>query len=211
MNMTTSIRKQQSSLFLLLLLIVSTTNSFIFTPIREGLKSKLLDLSNKTNRGLTASTEDKKEIQSLFAELERYNPIRKPLLSDKVNGRWSLEYTTSDVILGRGGYPRIGPIVQAIDTKTLTALNSEVVNYFNILPLTRTVTAELSPQSDQLTNVQFKRFTLGPIGFDAPEQFKGFLDVTYLDDDVRLTRGDKGNIFILTRMEDDDDDDVNED
>lgn len=64
----------------------------------------------------------------------------------------------------------------------------------------RSVTAELSPVDGQLTNVQFKRFSLGPLGFDAPESFKGSLDVTYLDGDLRLTRGDKGNIFVLTRM-----------
>jgi hypothetical protein len=64
----------------------------------------------------------------------------------------------------------------------------------------RKITAVLSPQSDRLTNVQFKKFQLGPVGFDAPETFKGYLDVTYLDDDLRLTRGDKGNIFVLSRV-----------
>jgi hypothetical protein len=62
------------------------------------------------------------------------------------------------------------------------------------------VTAELSPVNGKLTDVKFKRFTLGPIGFDAPDSFRGSLDITYLDDEVRLTRGDKGNIFVLTRM-----------
>ena len=32
---------------------------------------------------------------------------------------------------------------------------------------------------------------LGPVGFDAPDSFRGSLDITYLDEDVRLTRGDK--------------------
>merc|ERR1712127_552567 len=111
----------------------------------------------------------------------------------------SLDYTTSDSILGKGGFPRVGPIVQNIDTTTLSAKNSEVVRYA-VVDVPRTVTAELSPVNGQFTDVKFKRFTLGPVGFDAPDSFKGALDVTYLDDEVRLTRGDKGNIFVLTRM-----------
>lgn len=46
--------------------------------------------------------------------------------------------------------------------------------------------------------VQFKQFSIGPITFNAPSSFKGELDVTYLDKEVRLSRGDKGNIFVLT-------------
>ena len=63
------------------------------------------------------------------------------------------------------------------------------------------MSAELTPVNGQLTEVKFKRFMIGPyLGFDAPDSFRGSLDVTYLDEEVRLTRGDKGNIFVLTRM-----------
>jgi len=182
---------------------ILTASSFtllsLSQPKREQLKVEILDLSKSTKRGLTATPEQKESMDKLFNQLERLNPISKPLKSTKVNGDWSLEYTTSDSILGKGGFPRVGPIVQNIDTTSLTAENREIVSYVGI-PVPRKVTAALSPQSDKFTNVQFKRFSIGPVGFDAPESFKGALDITYLDDDFRLTRGDKGNIFVLTRM-----------
>ena len=185
-------------------LCISGTASAFFTmpgtPSRKELKTKILGLASETDRGLTASPEQKDEILELFEKLERLNPTRGPLKTDKVNGNWSLDYTTSDSILGKGGFPRVGPIIQMIDTKTLRAENSEVVSYFGI-QIPRKITAELSPQNSQFTDVKFKRFSLGPIGFDAPDSFRGALDITYLDDDVRLTRGDKGNIFVLTRMD----------
>jgi len=60
--------------------------------------------------------------------------------------------------------------------------------------------------------VNFKRFNLfgGKISFAAPARARGELDTTYLHDGViaegivaekalRISRGDKGNLFVLTR------------
>lgn len=166
---------------------------------RKELKTKLLDLANSTKRGLIATPEQKEEILALFEKLEKLNPIQAPLASAKVNGDWSLDYSTSDSIIGKGGFPRVGPIVQKIDTNNLVAENSEIVSYFGV-KVPRKVTAELTPENKQFTNVRFRKFTVGPVSFEAPESFRGSLDITYLDDELRLTRGDKGNIFVLTRM-----------
>jgi hypothetical protein len=172
------------------------------TERRSNLKRLILDLANECKRGLTASDEQKDEMEKLFVRLEALNPTRNPLTSKKpsVNGDWDLMYTTSDSILGKGGAPRVGPIIQNIDTTTLSAKNSEIVRY-GFINVQRSVTAVLSPVNGKFTEVKFKRFMLGPIGFDAPkDKFKGALDITYLDEEFRLTRGDKGNIFVLTRM-----------
>jgi hypothetical protein len=170
---------------------------------RSQLKRQILDLASETERGLTATDEQKREMEGLFVRLEALNPTRDPLVvggkKPSVNGDWSLDYTTSGSILGKGGFARVGPIIQNIDTTTLSAKNSEVVRY-GVVDVPRSVTAELSPVNGKMTDVKFKRFMLGPIGFDAPETFRGSLDITYLDDEMRLTRGDKGNIFVLTRM-----------
>lgn len=172
---------------------------------RSRLKGRILDLASATERGLIATDEERLEMEGLFARLEALNPTRDPLVGGgrnkkpSVDGDWSLDYTTSDSILGKGGFPRIGPIVQNIDTTTLSAKNSEVVRY-GFIDVPRSVTAELSPVNGKLTDVRFKKFRLGPFGFDAPETFRGSLDITYLDEDMRLTRGDKGNIFVLTRI-----------
>jgi hypothetical protein len=205
-----------------------TASAFFFSFVdgiqRTSLKAQLLQLCRDTQRGITATPEQEQRIKSLFERLERVNPTPNPLRSPSssslasqssmlINGKWSLEYSTAGYIIGKGDvFPRVGPIVQRIDTTTSTAENSEVVSYFGI-PIARKVTAELIPpppsseeedvkkKKNQLTYVQFKRFSVGPVAFDAPKQFQGFLDITYLDKDLRLTRGDKGNLFVLTRME----------
>lgn len=168
---------------------------------RAELKSRILDLASQTKRGLEASPKQEEEIASLFEQLERYNPTPNPLLTDRVNGDWSLKYTTSDSILGKGSSPRIGPIVQTIDAKNLRAENRETVRYLGLVDVPRSVQAALTPVDAQFTNVQFEKFVIGPVGINVPEgKFRGSLDITYVDDEMRLSRGDKGNFFVLTRM-----------
>ena len=128
--------------------------------------------------------------------MEAANPTPKPLASGKLSGRWRLLYTTSPSILGLNRPSLLrpaGPIYQYLDTDALTAKNQEPAPFFN------SVTAELTPQSASRVAVQFKQFKLlGLIPVIAPESARGQLDITFLDDDLRLSRGDKGNLFVLT-------------
>ena len=46
--------------------------------------------------------------------------------------------------------------------------------------------------------VQFKTFKLlGLLPVSAPPSARGELAVTYLDEALRVSRGDKGNLFVL--------------
>eukprot|EP00930_Biecheleria_cincta_P054945 TRINITY_DN41320_c0_g1_i1.p1 TRINITY_DN41320_c0_g1~~TRINITY_DN41320_c0_g1_i1.p1 ORF type:complete len:302 (-),score=35.82 TRINITY_DN41320_c0_g1_i1:234-1139(-) len=48
--------------------------------------------------------------------------------------------------------------------------------------------------------VRFKVFNiLGLFSLPAPEPATGILEVTYLDEDLRLSRGDRGNLFVLRK------------
>ena len=51
------------------------------------------------------------------------------------------------------------------------------------------------PQVD----VVFRRFGIGWLKFPAPSSARGVLETTYLDEEMRISRGDKGNIFVLVR------------
>lgn len=190
-------------LFLLLVYIVRSHAFFqgFFqsnTQLATSLKQEILNLSRRLERGVIETPEEADEMLSLFSALEKMNPTKNSLNSPLLNDEWILEYTTSESIRGSKDFPRVGPILQLLDNKELKARNSETVSYFG-LKVNRAVTAELTPVSKSLCDVQFKKFTIGPITFDAPDSFKGSLDITYLDEDLRLSRGDKGNIFVLSR------------
>ncbi|KAJ1627304.1 plastid lipid-associated protein/fibrillin conserved domain-containing protein, partial [Pavlovales sp. CCMP2436] len=137
----------------------------------------------------------------LAKKLEAINPTRRPLASDKLSACWRLLYTTSDAILGM---PRPLPfqprprILQHISVEKLAAKNEEWV-LGGILK--NSVVAQLTPRKDGRTvDVGFKQFRIGwvPVNVD-PAKFRGVLETTYLDDDLRISRGDKGNLFVLAR------------
>uniref|UniRef100_A0A383VK47 Plastid lipid-associated protein/fibrillin conserved domain-containing protein n=1 Tax=Tetradesmus obliquus TaxID=3088 RepID=A0A383VK47_TETOB len=163
--------------------------------LRQQKKEELLELIEPLKRGLAATAEDQEAVEEVVQQLERLNPTPKPLESPYLNGQWRLVYTTSDSILGRSKpaflWPS-GPIYQLLDGPNLRAANKETAPLFN------QVYAELQPMSVNKVAVQFKTFKIfGLIPISAPASAKGELAMTYLDDEMRISRGDKGNLFVL--------------
>ena len=178
---------------------ISGLSFFSVKPNLASLKTEILELSRAVDRGLSENDEQRTRLLELFEALERKNPNKNTLASKYTSGIWTLEYTTSDSILGRGdGFKRVGPILQTLDTTSLTAENSELVDY-RLFKLPRKVSAQLVPMSSTKVEVLFKKFTIGPVKFNAPSTARGTLDITYIDEKLRLSRGDKGSIFVLSK------------
>lgn len=165
----------------------------------EESKAELLDFIGGLARGVNATDADKQQVDELARVLERQNPNRKALASPLLSGKWELLYTTSDSILGtsRPAFLRPnGPIHQFLDTENLKAANKESWPFFN------QVYADLTPETESRVAVQFRQFRIGGIiPITAPESAKGKLDTTFLDEELRISRGDKGNLFILRQKD----------
>ena len=56
-----------------------------------------------------------------------------------------------------------------------------------------------TPMSASKVAVRFRKFGLGPLRVKAPSSATGELDTTYLDETLRVSRGDKGSLFVLER------------
>lgn len=166
---------------------------------RAALKEELLQAIEPVQRGATATEEDKEIIEELAARLEAVNPNPKALASPLLNGKWKLLYTTSGSILGLNKpflFRPQGPIFQSLDSETLQARNMETWPLFN------QVQASLTPTSASSVDVKFDEFKiLGMFPIKAPDSARGYLDITYLDEDLRVSRGNLGNLFVLC-MED---------
>jgi len=164
---------------------------------RASAKRALLDAISGLSRGVDADEEDKARVDALARTLEALNPNPESLRASSVNGEWELVYTTSSSILGTNKPAFLRPsgkIYQTIDAETLRAKNRETFPFYNA------VEADLEPTSESAVKVQFRKFFLfgGAIKVNAPERARGALDITYVDDEIRVSRGDKGNLFVLS-------------
>ncbi len=191
-------------------------------------KATLLEMIAGKNRGLLATETDKAAILSAITQLEDFNPNPRPLeVPQLLEGNWRLLYTSSDELLGIGRFPllKLGQIYQCIRVANQKVYNIAEVQSLPLLEGLVSVAAQFEPVSDKRVNVKFNRFIIGSqrfIGYQSPNPFiadiergkkfiaidfnlkagdqQGWLDITYLDEDLRIGRGNVGSVFVLTKV-----------
>ncbi len=190
-------------------------------------KTTLLGAIAGQNRGVLSTATEKQVILDAVSRLEAENPTPYPLqASEKLNGDWRLLYTTSNELLNINRVPfySLGQVYQCVRVSDARIYN--VAEVKGILPLNGliSVAARYEPVSDCRVNVKFERAIFGLqalVGYQSPASFvaqieagesfraidfkitnreqRGWLDVTYLDDDCRIGRGNQGSVFVLTK------------
>ncbi len=190
-------------------------------------KSALLNAIAGTNRGLVATPVQKQAILAAIAQLEDRNPTPQPLASPLLEGDWRLLYTTSTGILGIDRLPlfRLGPVYQCIRSAQASLYNIAEIVGLPYLEGIVSIAARFTPSSERRVQVRFERSIVGGqrwLGYQSASQFirdieagkkfaaidvqidprreqRGWLDITYLDADLRIGRGNEGSVFVLTK------------
>lgn len=190
-------------------------------------KAALLEAIAGKNRGILATEAQRQAILSEIAQLEDRNPTPRPTEAlNLLEGDWRLIYTTSRGILGIDQFPflQLGQVYQCIRAPQARVYNiAEVVG----LPFFEgivSVAASFKPVSERRVDVKFERSIVGLqrlIDYQSPGAFieqlesakkfvaidfniqnrdqQGWLDITYLDEDLRIGRGNEGSVFVLTK------------
>lgn len=188
--------------------------------IIEGKNRGLLATETDNVRILTA-------VEKLEDHNPNLDPLNNLSL---INGDWRLLYTTSRSILGLNNIPllQLGEIYQCIRTGTNKIYNLAEINGLPFLEGLVSVAASIEIVSAKRVNVKFERSIIGLrkiLGYISPEDFidkieagkyflpldfnlgifnnknpQGWLEITYLDENLRISRGNEGNVFILERF-----------
>lgn len=92
--------------------------------------------------------------------------------------------------------------LQYVDLEKGTVVNEEILEFLGGVKWRNCVEGVIEVVSGKRFNVFFKRFDFnGWFGVKAPERFRGWQDITYLEDGVRVARGNRDNVFVLVREE----------
>ncbi|MGF1498127.1 MAG: PAP/fibrillin family protein [Elainellaceae cyanobacterium] len=190
-------------------------------------KAALLEAIAGCNRGLLADQHQKQAIADAVVALEAESPHPHPLsATEQLNGDWRLLYTTSQELLRIDFLPlyKLGQIYQCIRMDNARIYNIAEVQGLPSLGGLVSVAACFIPVSERRVQVKFERAIFGLqrfVGYQSPASFvqaiesgrsflaidfpitredqQGWLDVTYLDDDLRVGRGNAGSLFVLTK------------
>lgn len=190
-------------------------------------KTALLEAIAGKNRGILATELDKQAILIAIATLEDLNPTPRPVeASNLLDGNWRLLYTTSRALLNLDRFPlyRLGEIYQYIRVQTQSVYNIAELYGLPFLEGLVSVAAKFEPVSGRRVQVKFECSIIGfqrLIGYKSPYNFiqqieagqkftaidfplqsreqQGWLDITYLDRDLRIGRGNEGSVFVLAK------------
>jgi PAP_fibrillin len=161
-------------------------------------------------------------------ELRNPHPQPLTTALDLLAGNWRLLYTSSQSLLGIDRLPlvQLGTIYQCIRPTAGTIYNIAEVN--SLIPGLNglvSIVATLTIVNESRVSVQFNRSVIGLqrlIDYSDPDQLiaaietgqkftaidlpinrqgkePAWLEVTYLDENLRIGRGNEGNVFVLTK------------
>ncbi|KAK9811528.1 hypothetical protein WJX72_005364 [[Myrmecia] bisecta] len=140
------------------------------------LKAAVLSAVGNTDRGRKTSVAQRRSILRAVEALEACNPTASPVGSELISGNWSLLYTEpireGDAKQRREGALE-GPVLSRLRPLTAGAVRSKGITQLGLLKLTI------------------------PLGWAKP---KGWVETTYLDEQMRVGRGDKGSLFVTVRQ-----------
>ena len=167
-------------------------------------RSEVLQLLR--DRGHPGSAAEAPRVQELLQRLEHLQPANLAVESDRLTGVWELRWSSS-----RQPYLAVAPWLENL--QLLDPRRGRAMNLLRlagpVAPLAGiAVQARITVEGTQRVGVRFVRGGwLGPrIGErrlqllrDVNQSFPAWLDITVLDDDLRVCRGNAGTLFALVR------------
>jgi PAP_fibrillin len=162
-------------------------------------------------------------------ELRNPHPRPLTTAVDLLAGDWRLLYTSSQSLLGIDKFPlvNLGTIYQCIRPTTSTVYNiAEVSSPIPGLNGLVAIVAKFTPVNEARINVQFNRSLIGLqrlFDYSTPDRLitkiengqkftaldlpidrqegkaPAWLEITYLDNTLRISRGNEGSVFVLTK------------
>eukprot|EP00850_Spirogloea_muscicola_P020258 SM000211S06628 [mRNA] locus=s211:79558:81300:- [translate_table: standard] len=141
----------------------------------------------------------KGDVEKAIGELVATNPTPKPATSEALPGRWRQVWSSQ---ASNANFLQKVAANFSSNWQTISAESEGLENMVEFLPGIRLKAgAATKPASDIRTEVQITSAAveLGPLTIPLNLRGGGHVEQLYLDDAIRVSRGNKGSVFVHVR------------
>lgn len=189
----------------------------------QTVHSELLSALRGLNRGLDmdadtdAETEEESRVEDAIEALEAQNACTSPTTDDRRLGEWELAYTSSALMRFTGGLTgmqkflpggTVGRITFAVDGDDATwdfreTLSFEILGRELETDVLVTGPVEALNETREVWSPEKVRFYFFNFFAESWKSLRSFTNcsITYLDEDVKITRGTTGTAVVFVRPE----------
>lgn len=199
--------------------------------VLANLKQELISISTATDIGFNCTPTIKQQIETLAESLEVLNPTVEPTsFMELVQGRWQLLYSTfgleRETTLQRLSFGKL-PNVKVNVTGMFQEVYLDGQQYINLIEFigsgvkgVAAVTGRYTVEDSKRLNIDFYETSVKSasndldvsafrscLGIDSQSalesklDFSGWSDIIYLDENLRLMRGNAQNLYVLLRID----------
>ncbi|KAK9144406.1 hypothetical protein Sjap_004309 [Stephania japonica] len=182
-----------------------TTQDGVRTSLDDLVVSILSKVSG-TDRGVSLSKEEHKEVAAVASKLQNYC-VDKPVACPLIFGEWDVMYCSNPTSPGGGYRSAIGRIVfktkdmiQIVEAPDIVR-NRVSFSAFGFLDGEVSLKGKLRALDDKWVQVIFEapELKVGGLEFKYGGQSEVQLEITYIDEKIRLGKGSRGSLFVFQR------------
>ncbi|KAJ4833553.1 putative plastid-lipid-associated protein 8, chloroplastic [Turnera subulata] len=185
---------------------VSMSNPVTKTGRPDDLVASILAKVTQTDRGVSLTNEQHKQVAEVAAELQKYcvpEPVKNPLIF----GEWDVAYCSNPTSPGGGYRSSLGRLVfrtkemtQAVEAPD-TIRNKVSFSALGFLDGEVSLKGKLMALDDNWIQVIFEppQLKVGSLEFQYGGESEVKLQIIYVDEKIRLGKGSRGSLFVFQR------------
>ncbi|WCJ30534.1 Plastid-lipid associated protein PAP / fibrillin family protein [Euphorbia peplus] len=185
---------------------VSASSPVLETDTPQQLVASILSKVSRSDGGVTLSTEEHEQVSQLAQQLQTFC-VSQPVKSPLIFGEWDVVYCSRPTSPGGGYRSAFGRLffktkemIQGVEAPD-TIRNKVAFSLFGFLDGEVSLKGKLIALDESWIQVIFEapQLKVGALDLQYGGQSEVKLQITYIDENIRLGKGSRGSLFVFQR------------